>query len=163
MTATTLSTYGKCFLGKLRYWIFRTPLTALVAFTVVSLELKEEYPFSNFPMYADPSPGQPYYSITDGEGNPIPVSPMTGISTSKIGKMYRQKLKEHAKELNVDDKEIPQAEIQKLAEEIFSYLREKNGNRPAQLPDKLQLLRNNIQFDPHTGKISETHEVLARE
>jgi hypothetical protein len=74
----------------------RTPLTALAIFGVLCLIARENFPFSNFPMYARPSAERGYFVISDGGGNPIPVGTLTGVTASQVGKTYRRKSKELA-------------------------------------------------------------------
>jgi hypothetical protein len=71
-----------------------TPLTALAIFVILSLIAKENYPFSNFPMYASPSAERAYFVITDGEGNPIPIGTLTGRHVVASWENLSHKVKE---------------------------------------------------------------------
>lgn len=147
----------------LRRWWNHTPLTALLVFVLISLKLGENYPFSNFPMYGNPGPDRPYFNIADGQGNDLPIATLTGVTTSKIGKIYRSKEQETAKRLNLDEENLPQSAIQQIGLEIFAFLRENAATRQQILPEHLQLILNNISYEESTGKILDTHLVLARD
>lgn len=138
-----------------------TPLTALLLFCVVSRSLEENYPFSHYPMYSDPSDTRPYFSVTDGQGNPIPIATKTGVTAPKIGKIYRKKADDRGKKLGVDDKKLPHAEVQAIGMEMFHYLREEAAERKQTMPDKLQLRRTEISYE--NGQIVETSEIFAQE
>jgi hypothetical protein len=82
-----------------------TPLTTLAIFVILSLIAKENYPFSNFPMYASSSAERAYFVITDGEGHPIPIGTLTGVTSSQVGKTYRTKSRKHSAEMKKSAKE----------------------------------------------------------
>jgi hypothetical protein len=74
--------------------VLHTPLTTLAIFVAASLILKENYPFSHFPMYSSPTAPRAYYMVTDAEGRPLPISTITGVTPPKIGKMHWRKSQE---------------------------------------------------------------------
>ena len=67
----------------------RHPMWILAGFTAASLLLGERYPFSDFPMYSSNNPSTHYFYVVDQSGEPIPVSKVAMISTSKLKKIYR--------------------------------------------------------------------------
>ena len=60
---------------------FHTPLTTLAIFVTLSLIAKENYPFSNFPMYASPGAERAYFVIADGGGNSVTLK---NVSMAKL-------------------------------------------------------------------------------
>lgn len=141
--------------------LLRTPLTALAIFVVVCLIAKENFPFSNFPMYARPGAERGYFVVTDGQGDPIPVGTLTGVTASQVGKAYRKKSKALASE-------APQAAGRSRADrdravgrEIFEMLRQQASKRGKEVPAALQLHLVEIRFDD--GEIKETKRVLFAE
>lgn len=145
----------------LRHWWLRTPLTALVIYCLVSVWLQENYPFSHFPMYSNPSAERPYYMIADGDGQPLPIGTLTGITCPKVGKIYRTECQDLADKLKMNKDKLPPEHKQAIGEKMFAYLRVEATNRKQALPDKLQLIRMEISYQD--GKLSESAEVIAKE
>ena len=140
--------------------VFHTPLTTLALFVAVSLVLKENYPFSHFPMYSSPTAPRAYYMVTDSGGQPLPISTLTGVTPPKIGKMHWRKSREResaarkagARQVGGDDE---------IGREICAMLREQAARRGQVLPQGIQLFRVEIQY--HDGKITERRELLFAE
>jgi len=138
-----------------------TPLTTLAIFVTLSLIAKENYPFSNFPMYASPSAERAYFVITDGEGNPIPIGTLTGVTSSQVGKTYRTKSRKHGAEMKKSGKESRMERDRVVGTEIFHMLRQRASKRGKDLPEKLQLHLVEIRF-AH-GHLEETKRILFAE
>jgi hypothetical protein len=175
----------------LRQWWLRTPLTALVLYCVVSVNLQENYPFSHFPMYSNPSAERPYYVLADGSGNPLPIATLTGITCPKVGKLYRTECQERAAKLTQELRKQwmtelagepvlkrwwqrltarkPSVKADKLSPEdrqaigakMFAFYRHEAANRKQVLPPKLQLIRMEISYAD--GKFIETPQLIANE
>jgi hypothetical protein len=140
--------------------LWHTPLSALAIFVVVCLIAKENFPFSNFPMYSRPGAERGYFVVTDGEGEPIPVGKMTGVTASQVGKAYRKKSKELSLKADVTGQARP-ARDRTVATEIFEMLREQASKRGKEIPEKLQLHLVEIRFED--GEIKENKRVLFAE
>jgi hypothetical protein len=168
-----------------------SPISALLIYTVVSLAAKENYPLSNYPMYSNPSPERPYYTVTDGSGKPLPIQEKTGITCPKIGKIYRTKAaaeaekitkkmrEEYEKELNTrpwisrtwtrlfhskpsqDPNKLTPEHVQVVGMEIFAQLRHEAEKLKQPMPDRLQLAKTYISYE--NGKVIETQNVIAAE
>jgi hypothetical protein len=141
--------------------LLRTPLTALAIFGVLCLIARENFPFSNFPMYARPSAERGYFVISDGGGNPIPVGTLTGVTASQVGKTYRRKSKELATGERLSAEQSRADRDRAVGMEIFQMLREQASKRGKELPEKLQLHLVEIRFAD--GQIKETKRVLFAE
>jgi hypothetical protein len=168
-----------------------SPFTALLIYTVVSLAAKENYPLSNYPMYSNPSPERPYYTVADGNGKPLPIQERTGITCPKIGKIYRTKAGAEAekltkklradydKELNKrswisrtwtklfhskpsqDPNKLSPEHVQVVGMEIFAQLRHEAEKLKQPMPERLQLVKTYISYE--NGKVVETQNVIAEE
>jgi hypothetical protein len=141
--------------------LLRTPLTALAIFVVTCLIIKENFPFSHFPMYARPSAERGYFVVTDGEGNPIPVGTLTGVTASQVGKAYRKKSKEVGREAAGVVGPSRADRDRTVGMEIFQMLREQASKRGRDIPEKLQLHLVEIRFAD--GQIKEDKRVLFAE
>lgn len=77
--------------------------TPMIALTVLLLVLRENYPFSHFPMYSSFSRHTYYVYVKDRRGDPIPVLELSGIRTSSLKKIYNTRLKKTLKDLRDAD------------------------------------------------------------
>jgi hypothetical protein len=191
VVSAAFSSSARSVWATVRRWWLHTPLTALAIYCVLSVLLQENYPFSHFPMYSNPSPERPYYILADGQGQPLPTASLTGVTCPKIGKIYRTETAEVAdrltKELrkewvaalsnkpmpkrwwtrltskrpSVKADHLPAEHKQAIGEKLFAYFRKEAATHKQTLPPKLQLIRMEISY--HDGKISDTPEVIAKE
>lgn len=74
--------------------------------TVVCLAVKEEFPFSHFPMYESFSDYSFVIYIADRDGEPIPVQSITSQKTSKLKKIFNKEQKQVRKRLEAAGVEI---------------------------------------------------------
>ena len=141
--------------------LWHTPLTALVIFVIACLIAKENFPFSNFPMYARPGAERGYFFITGGDGEPIPVGSLTGVTASQVGKAYRKKSRELGRQTNPLSSRSRAERDRIVGIEIFQMLREQATKRGKGLPEKLKLHLVEIRFE--NGEIKEKKRVLFAE
>ena len=141
--------------------LWHTPLTALVIFVIGCLIAKENFPFSNFPMYARPGAERGYFFVTDGHGQPIPIGTLTGVTASQVGKAYRKKSRELGRRTNPLSRESRAHRDGLVGVEIFQMLREQAAKRGKEIPEKLQLHLVEIRFED--GEIKEKKRVLFAE
>lgn len=146
-----------------RFWLIRTPLTTLALYSVISVLLGENFPFSNFPMYSNPSAERMYYTISAGDGVGLPVQTLTDVTSPKIGKIYRTKAEKYSKKVGVKASKFTSEQVAAVGQEVLRDLRAKAGHlgRADQLPAKLQL--NRIWITYKDGRIMEIPSVIARE
>ena len=137
-----------------------TPLTTLAIFVAVSLVLRENYPFSHFPMYSSPKAPRAYYLVTNSEEQPLPISTLTGVTPPKIGKIHWRKSREQEVAARKLGKSHSGSDHQ-AGREICAMLREQAAVRGQNLPQGLRLFRVEIQYD--RGVIKERKELLFAE
>lgn len=163
-----------------------TPMTVLAVYCLVSLELKENYPFSHYPMYSNPGADRSYYILSDAAapGPPsadfagaditekrrqelgwIPVADATGgnLTCPKVGKMFRTKSQVLADKLKMKHGEMTPAHRQEVGAEIFRQVRHyaRERNTESLLPARMKLEKVDVSF--RGGEISEIPVVLATE
>lgn len=104
-----------------RAWLRRTRCKWLLVMTLLCLGLRENYPFSNFPMYSSFSHRTYFLYLTDARGEPI-KTPQFGLSSSALKKIFdrarRQEL-EHFE--NSGSARVALAE-QAAAQSLLRYL-----------------------------------------
>lgn len=159
----TPSTYGTNVWPRIWKFIKISPLTTLAIYTLVSLQLEENYPISNYPMYSNPSPERPYYMVTDGDGKPLAIQTLTGVTCPKIGKIYRTKSEKLAKELDIKAVDLKAEHQQAIAMEMFAYLRDeaKQKGQAAAMPAKLRLVKNYLTYE--NKKVVESPTLIGQE
>jgi hypothetical protein len=137
-------------------------LIVLPLFCALSLALKENYPFSHYPMYGDPDPVSLYYHLADGEGKPLPIEKLTGKSAPKLGKILRGHAERRAKELKLTHyNKLPPEEWTPICQETLAYLRQQAGVLKKELPTKLKIMKTEIRFE--NGKVVESPKVFFAE
>lgn len=73
---------------------------------VACLVVKENYPFSNFPMYSNFGKSTTMLYVTDEQDRPLPLMDNYGMRTSILKKVYQSEIKRLAKEAGVDRKKL---------------------------------------------------------
>jgi hypothetical protein len=141
--------------------LLHTPLPTLAIFVTVSLILKENYPFSHFPMFSSPTAPRNYHMVTDAGGRPLPIAILTGVTPLKIGKMHWKKSQEREAIAGKSGEHDSAGRDQAIGREICGMLRRQAIRRGQTLPEGVQLYRVEIQFDD--GKFKETKHLVFAE
>lgn len=103
----------------LKYTPFREVILAVILLSVV----KENYPFSHFPMYSSLSPSANYVYVTNGKDEVLGFKQTFALSAPQTSKVLRSKRREAERKNRKDWTEIRQAEASRIAgEEILTYL-----------------------------------------
>lgn len=120
----------------------------LLVYLVLTQVLRENYPFSHYPMYSKPnSESLDIQYLADGEGKPLPVVWFTGITPSKLSKLMGDRLK--TRKNNKD-----------AALDVLAFIRIQNSSRRGRLlPDKIKLMETSIAIQ--SGRVVESQRVLA--
>ena len=134
-------------LSRREYWWLA--VVPLLLYLLLAQVIRENYPFSHYPMYARPT-SRPlsFQFLADGSGTPLPVSWHTGVTPSQVGKLHGNRKKQH------DD------DAQKAAQDVLAFLRTQNAKRKGRaLPPRIQLVETAIGFKD--GGFTESNRVLA--
>ena len=67
--------------------------------TLLLLALRENYPFSHFPMYSSLASYTYYIYISGSDGNPLPIVSLAGVRTDFLKKIYNRELEKVREEL----------------------------------------------------------------
>jgi hypothetical protein len=137
----------------------------LLSFTllcVIAIAVEENYPFSHYPMYADPGATSVYYHLADEAGTPLPIESLTGKSSPKLGKLLRGHADRRAKQMKLSSAaKLPADEWPAICRDTLSYLRQQATALHQSLPAKVRLMRTEIRYD--AGRVIETPSVLFAE
>ncbi|MEM8955800.1 MAG: hypothetical protein AAGD22_16720 [Verrucomicrobiota bacterium] len=91
---------------KARAFLGWMPLKVVAVLVVLCLLLRENFPFSHFPMYSSFSRNSYYVYVADANHEPIPIEEITSIRTSALKKAYQGKLEEVREGLEAQGVEI---------------------------------------------------------
>lgn len=81
-------------------WLRRIPYKPLWLITALCLLLREEFPFSNFPMYSSFGHTTYYVYVADIADQPLSSLKTLGVSTPTLKKMYATEVARELKELD---------------------------------------------------------------
>jgi hypothetical protein len=133
-----------------RAWLQQTRCQWLLLMTLLCLGLRENYPFSNFPMYSSFSSRTYYIYLTDAKGAALRTKQF-GLSSSGLKKIFdgyrRRELKNFA---NSGRERVPLAE-EAAAQSLVRYLDGLAAARPQakKLLTGLQVHHISLRQDAH--------------
>ena len=146
------------FVIKVWHWIKRFGLMLIAV--VISLLIKENYPFSHNPMYSKFDPYTYFLHVTDENGQVLYFRDEFGYSAVRLKKVFRKKFDELRK--NSKTKELPREEHFRIAGEdtLQQYHRQRmpRVENPAQY-QMLKLVRTDIELVP--GEVAKEEAIIA--
>jgi hypothetical protein len=111
-------------------WVRRTRCKWLLAITVLCLVLRENYPFSHFPMFSSFSSKTYFIHLADAHGTALKTRQF-GLSNSAMKKIFdRARRKELGRFADAGEKRVPLAEAA-AAQSLLRYLDGLTKARPA--------------------------------
>jgi hypothetical protein len=148
-------------------WSLRPhPVFPVLVFMLVSLIVKENFPFSHFAMYSNPTSRPLRFTyLADGEGEPLPILWHTGLSASRMTKKFNYHKggleKAARKEGRDDDEPEVRAEIKAEAgAEVLRFMRDQSLTRnKRELTGPLQLVEMKVSIEG--DRLVETTELIA--
>ena len=139
--------------GSALAWLRRTRGPCLLVMALLCLVLRENYPFSNFPMYSSFSSRTYYLYLADARGRPIKTREF-GLSTSGLKKIF-----DRYRRIELEHLEHPGRERVALAEQAAgeSLLRYLDGLSAARPPARKLLAGLQVQ---HVQVHQDAHELV---
>jgi len=108
-------------LAAARGWLQRTRCKWLLVMTLLCLVLRENYPFSQFPMYASFSHKTYYLYLTNATGEEIPTQPFA-ISNSGLRKIFDSYYRIASRRFaRTDPERVPLSE-KEAGQKLLAYL-----------------------------------------
>ncbi len=133
-------------------------LAALLTTCVTCIVLKENYPFSDFPMYSDPGPARFYFWLATPDSKPLPVQALTGKTSAQLGKIIRSRGDARAKSLKLKHRDLlPIDERNALSADVVRFLRQEAASLKQSLPPKVSIMRTDL--DTGSGAIAEKTQI----
>jgi hypothetical protein len=148
------------------------PIFPLLCILPLTQAIRDEYPFSHYPMYSQPTDRDLYFQyLADANGKPIAALTHTGISPSQLGKKYsrhksiliKKEEKRTGQKLDdLQDGELAMKIKGEAANVALVFLREQSLKRKPglQLNGEIQLIEVALGFGD--GKFTERQRLLAR-
>lgn len=118
----------------------KVPFLGVLVLALFLQVMKENYPFSHYPMYSGLTDNVEYYYLTNAKGEPVPQGIYFGLSTSWTKKMLNTRLNKITGGRNIDS--ASPAEISEAGRQTLQYLVEhrlKEDRRAQVARDGLQL------------------------
>ncbi len=100
----------------------RIPFPAMTLLVLALYLIREEFPFSNFPMYSNISEEADVVFVTDQNDNPLPMKALFKTSSATSKKMYKKELAELANPHGRDSDHATAEERRQAGGEILNVL-----------------------------------------
>lgn len=136
--------------------LWELPGKLMLATILLCLALREWYPFSPFPMYANFGPTAWYVCVTDADGEPLAADRYFGLDAT----LFRRVLETRVLERVAAGEALDRAESGAASDTLAFLVREAHPQpgTPA-LPSRVGLQRVVVSLDGQ--RVQRTHELLA--
>jgi hypothetical protein len=135
-----------------------SPLAVLATVTALNLMLREEFPFSHFPMYADFSPRALYVRVTDGDGQPVALRGM-GAAAPLLTKVYWHERRQAAARLGLAPSRLSEAQLREPGTRTLAFVVGQAALTGALLPSRLHLYE--VDLTLRAGRIERREQLVA--
>jgi len=121
------------------------PCKPLLVLTFLCLALKEQYPFSNFPMYSTFENKTYYVHLADGADQPVPTAEALGLATSTLKKIYDGEVRRELRRLQVRREHLTAEQKQAIGGPVLARLKKASAAQGAVgIPEVLRLYQVDI-------------------
>ncbi len=127
--------------------------------TALCLIIGENYPFSNYPMYATFSDSTYMVYVTDGDGEPVPVFDTFGMRTSVLKKVYHKMALEAARRHRLRIHELEPRHLEPAGRLALERLLAHRNDMPAHGLNTINLVHLHIVLE--NGRIVRRPMVVA--
>ena len=134
----------------------RMPCKTMFFLTFACLVIKEQFPFSNFPMYSSFGESTYYVYLGDGTGRPLATLPSVSMTIPTLKKIYQIELNKEKKRLHVSLRELSVAQKKLAGERVLAQLRRSRQNR---LPPVMRLYEVNLSL--RAGRFEKQSQLIA--
>jgi len=130
----------------------------LLVVTSACLLFREQYPFSNFPMYSTFGSSTWYVYLADGNGQPIPSATAVGMSTPTLKKVFTTELRKERERQHLRGKLTPAGE-QAAGEQLLARLRRPSVAQTGGSPQPLRLYE--VEITLRSGRLEKATRLVA--
>ena len=142
-------------------WLLRTKTKPLLIFTAACLLIAEQYPFSNFPMYASFGSKTYYVYLTDGSDQPVRARELVGMTTPTLKKVYDGETRREAKQLRVPRGRLTAEQKRVVGERILTRLKTNARAEAAGAAFPAQLRLYHVEIELIDGRIEKKTSLIA--
>jgi len=121
-------------------WLKRIRFKCLLVMTLLCLGLRENYPFSNFPMFSSFNGHTYLLYLTDAQGTVV-SSTRLGMQTSALKKIFDTQRREELKKTSGSSKAAQAALVEHMAGEALLRYIDRQGSVQPQIQNLLHGLR----------------------
>ena len=140
----------------------RLPCKPLWLLTALCLVIREEFPFSHFPMYSSFGRSTYYVHLADSTGSPLPTVATLGVSTPTLKKIYES-------EVRGEMKRIPKASRQRLSiaqrqpagKRVLQRLSNSTSTGQSEAPRATGLRLYEVRISLEGGQFQKRRELIA--
>ncbi len=136
-------------------------LAPLLLLSLACLVVREQFPFSHFPMYSSFGHRTTYVFLADGEGAPLATREVAPVSTPTLKKIYENEVRRETERLGVRRSRLPLDARAAAGRRTLEYLHRLPSFRPpATGGGEVQLREVTISLRGH--RLEKTTETVAR-
>lgn len=96
----------------------------LLLLTLLCLSIREQFPFSNFPMYSSFTNKTFYVHLADGTGQPVSTIASAAMHTSKLKKIYQNEVLKEMKRLGNPRTKLTTEQKRSAGERVLATLKD---------------------------------------
>ena len=144
------------------------PLKTALLVIAVCFVVRENFPFSHFPMYSSFSDYSYYIYFTDGKGEPVPILDLSGHKTSGLKKIYDKRLEKDREKMEKEGVAIEgfrfmtREQREPAAKYTLQWIYDNTKeNRKAALGARRPLRLHHMHLRYEAGKTVEESEFIA--
>lgn len=132
----------------MKRWVAAVPaILPLLILTAACLLIREQYPFSDFPMYSRFGRSTYYVYLAQGDGRPLPSYHTIGVSTATLKKVFDSELGQQAKRLGTRRGRLSLDDRRAVAERVLTEFRRAEADgRIGDLPEVFQLYEVRVRL-----------------
>lgn len=137
------------------------PFAPLLLLTAACLLIREQYPFSNFPMYSSFGRSTYYVYLTNGADEPLRSQELVGMTTPTLKKVYDGEMRREAKLLRTPRRKLTPEQKRAVGERILARLKTTVPavEAGAAFPETLRL--HHVEIELIGGRIEKKPSLIA--
>ncbi|MGF1655711.1 MAG: hypothetical protein ACFCU3_01895 [Verrucomicrobiales bacterium] len=117
------------------------PFKWLVILIVLCVVIRENFPFSHYPMYSRFPPRAEFMVVQDQDEVPVGFRTQLRTTSPRVGKMYESRLRAGAAENNMSTAHLTDAQRFRVGSELLAFLCEQlSAKRQERLPEEMSLI-----------------------
>jgi hypothetical protein len=130
--------FGALLIAAAAIWILDVRLKALILITLFNFTLKENFPFSNYPMYSRLSSKTYFILVTDDCDRRIPLKSRFGIAADFLKRLFKHEVEIVAADKGCPVRRLTVSDLEAPAQKTLKILLDHAGSN---CPNDIRMLR----------------------